>query len=126
MTNAVREKLIKKYKGIKPGEIKNKFFIVFYGLNFPSPKFDSQTKEKLTNSTKEIREYLSGIDLEKFANKVLKNKALIDPIVEIYKIKEEFKKKQEINALGKKSKKIKDDKYLPPIGNLNVLVLAER
>lgn len=125
LTQIIREKLSKKYKGIKPGEIKNKLFITFYGLNFPSPKFDSQTKEKLTNSTKEIRDYISGIDLEKLANKIMRNEDLINPIIEIYKIKEEYKKKQEIGELSKKSKKIRDDKYLPPIGSNEYLILGE-
>lgn len=125
VTSIIRDKLSKKFKGIKPGEIKNKLFIVFYGLNFPSPKFDSQTKEKLTNSAKEIKTYLEGIDLEKFANKILKNSSIIDPIVEIYKIKEEFKRKQEIGTLNKKPKSVKDKKYLPPIGLNKFIVLAE-
>jgi len=125
LTQIIREKLSKKYKGIKPGEIKNKLFITFYGLNFPSPKFDSQTKEKLTNSTKEIRDYISGIDLEKLANKIMRNEDLINPIIEIYKIKEEYKKKQEIGELSKKSRKIRDDKYLPPIGSNEYLILGE-
>lgn len=126
ITGYIREKLSKKYKSIKPGEIKNKLFIVFYGLNFPSPKFDSQTKEKLTNSVKELREYMDGIDLEKLANRILKNEKIIDPIVEIYKIKEEFKKRQEINSLKKSSKTVKDDKYLPPTSNnLHMLLLGE-
>lgn len=125
ITSIIRDKLGKKFKGIKPGEIKNKLFIVFYGLNFPSPKFDSQTKEKLTNSAREIKTYLEGIDLEKFANKILKNSSIIDPIVEIYKIKEEFKRKQEIGTLNKKPKNVKDKKYLPPIGLNKYIFLAE-
>lgn len=126
ITNIIREKLSKKYKLIKPGEIKNKLFIVFYGKGFKNPKFDSQTKEKLTNSTKEIRDFIEGIDLEKLSQKILKNDNIIDPIVEIYKIKEEFKKRQEIDSLQKTTKKIiKNKKYLPATENNTFLLLAE-
>lgn len=126
ITNIIREKLSKKYKLIKPGEIKNKLFIVFYGKGFKNPKFDSQTKEKLTNSTKEIRDFIEGIDLEKLSQKILKNDNIIDPIVEVYKIKEEFKKRQEIDSLQKTTKKIiKNKKYLPATENNEFLLLAE-
>ena len=126
ITSIIRDKLSKKYKTIKPGEIKNKLFVVFYGSNFLNPKFDSQTKEKLTNSIKEVRDYLGDLDLQKIAAKILKNNSIIDPIIETYRIKEELKKRQEINSLNKKKKKITDEKYMPPTDNIfKYLVLAE-
>ncbi len=120
----VREKLEKKYKGIKPADIKNKFMVVSFVRNFPNSKFNSQTKEKITNSTAEVQNYLGDVDYDTIAKKILKNDVIINLITEIYKIKEEFKRRQEMKGL-EKPKKIKDEKYTPPIGENNVLILTE-
>ena len=118
------------YKNIKPGDIKNKLLIVAFLKNVKNLKFNSQAKEKITNSVSEINQYFAdnspdgGIPYEKLVGKILKNSAIIDPITEVYKIKEEFKKRQELKGL-EKVKKIKSDKYLPPIGKKKYLLLCE-
>ena len=121
----IRTKLQRKYKNIKPGDIKNKLQVVVFFKNFINPKFNSQTKEKFTNTSSQISDFLGDIDWEKFGNKCYKNKAILDPIVEIYKIKEEFKKKQELKKLNKNVKKIKSKKYTRPIGNRKYLMIGE-
>lgn len=121
----IREKLSKKYKSIKPGEIKSKLFTVFYGWNFKNPKFDSQTKERLTNSTAEIRQFLGTIDIEKFSKKILANKAIVEPIVEIYKIKEEFANRKAIDQASKKPKKPVSKKYLEATGKNKYCLICE-
>lgn len=121
----VREKLSKKYKTIKPGDIRNKLFVVFFMWGYPNAKFDSQTKEKLTNSVKDIKEYLGDLDLATFSKKVLKNKDIIDPITETYRIREELKKRQDLKKLNNTKGKVKDVKYTPPIGKCEHLVLCE-
>ena len=123
VVNIIREKLVKKYKSIKPGDIKNKLQVVVFMKNFKNPKFNSQTKEKLTNSIKEFNEF-SNIDYS-FVNKILKNPKIIDPIIEIYKIKEEFKNRQELKALDKSIKKVKSEKYTPAIGSNDMLMICE-
>lgn len=125
LINPIREKLLKKYKTIKPADIKNKLMIVAFLKNLPDTKFNSQTKEKITNSTSEIVKYYGNIDYEKIANKILKTPAIIDPITEVYKIKEELKKRQELKSLDKTVKKIKSDKYYAPIENKKYLFLVE-
>jgi DNA gyrase/topoisomerase IV subunit B len=125
LTNRVRDVLVKKYKTIKPADIKNKFLIVFLGKNFRNFRPDSQTKEKLTNSTQEVTEYLGQIDWENFAKKVLKNKAIIDPITEVYKLKEELKKRQELKDLTKTVKEVFSEKYYPSIGTKKYLMIVE-
>lgn len=125
LTNRVRDVLVKKYKTIKPADIKNKFLIVFLGKNFRNFRTDSQTKEKLTNSTQEVTEYLGQIDWENFAKKVLKNKAIIDPITEVYKLKEELKKRQELKDLTKTVKEVFSEKYYPSIGTKKYLMIVE-
>ena len=129
LSNAVvsrlREKLSKKYKTIKPGDIKNKLMIIAFLKNVKNTKFNSQSKEKITNGTAEINEYFGDIPFDSLVNKIFKNSAIIEPITEVYRIKEEFKKRQELKDLNKTVKKIKSDKYLPSIGHKKYLLLVE-
>ena len=121
----LREKLSKKYKTIKPGDIRNKLMVVAFLKNVKNTKFNSQSKEKITNSIKEINDYFGPIPFDQLSARILKTPAIIDPITEIYRIKEEFKKRQELKGLQKPVKKIKSDKYLPSIGVKKYLLLVE-
>ena len=125
IVNPIREKLVKKYSGIKPADIKNKLMVVAFLKNVKNTKFNSQTKEKITNSNTEISSYYGDIDFTKITNKILKTPAIIDPITEVYKIKEEFKKRQELKGLDKTVKKIKSDKYTKPVDDNEVLLICE-
>lgn len=125
IVNRLRDKLLKKFKTIKPGDIKNKLMIVAFLKNVKNTKFNSQSKEKITNGTAEINEYFGEIPFDGIVNKIFKNPAIIDPITEVYRIKEEFKKRQELKDLNKVVKKIKSDKYLPSIGVKKYLLLVE-
>ena len=121
----IRDKLIKKYKSIKPADIKNKLFLIVFMRNFANAKFSSQTKEKITNSNSEVNGYFSDFDIDAFSKNILKNEKIIDPIIEIFKIKEEFKKKQELKNLDKTQKKIKSDKYTVATRIKKYLVIVE-
>lgn len=121
----IREKLIKKYSGIKPADIKNKLMVIAFLKNVKNTKFNSQTKEKITNSASEISSYFGDIDFVKITNKIIKTSAIIDPITEVYKIKEELKKRQELKSLDKVVKKIKSDKYYSAIEKKKYLFLVE-
>lgn len=125
IVSPIREKLLKKYKTIKPADIKNKLMIVAFLKNVKNTKFNSQTKEKITNSASEIVSYYGDIDYTKITNKILKMSAIIDPITEIYKIKEELKKRQELKGLDKVVKKIKSEKYYSAIEKKKYLFLVE-
>lgn len=124
IVNYQKDKLMKKYPSIKPGDIKNKLRLIAIFKDFPNLQFDSQTKERVTNSTKQIKEYLD-IDFEKFNSRILKNPAIIDPITEVYKIKEEFKKRQELKDLEKPRKAIRSEKYTPAITQNKYLIMVE-
>lgn len=122
----LREKAIKKYPNIKPGDVKNRLkFIVFFS-KFPDAKFDSQTKEYLSSSIAEIKDYLkmTGEDFDKFANKIWKNENIMSPILEFYKIQEEMKLRNGLEK-HKPAKKVSSDKYIPPTGEKERLILAE-
>ena len=125
VVDGLREKLVKKFKDIKPGDIKNKLMVIAFLKNVKNTKFNSQSKEKITNGTAEINAYYGDIPFDAIINKIHRNSAIIDPITEVYRIKEEFKKRQELKDLNKTVKKIKSDKYLPSIGVKKYLLLVE-
>ena len=128
VVNRIRDKLVRKYKSIKPADIRNKLMVIVFIQNLKNTKFNSQAKEKITNSHGEINAFFDsdgGVDFDKFANQVLRSKDIIDPITEIYRIKEEFKKRQDLKALNKPKTKIRSEKYLPPIGKQKYLFLVE-
>jgi len=123
----LKDKISKKYKSIKPGDVKNRLQAIVLFRNFPQVLFDGQTKESLTNSAESIKEFLKEVDWDKFTNKIYKNKEILEPIIESFKIKEELKKARDLKKLNKNlsKKKIKCEKYLPAIENKKYLVLVE-
>jgi DNA gyrase/topoisomerase IV subunit B len=125
IVNRMKDKLAKKYKTIKPGDIRNKLMLIAFMKNVKNTKFNSQSKEKITNSQAEINAYLGDVPYTQIVNKIFKNSAILEPIVEIYKIKEELKRRQELKGLEKTQKRIKCDKYLPSIGTNKYLFLTE-
>ena len=124
IVQGLREKLQRKYKNIKPGDIRNKLMFVEFIQDFPNPKFNSQSKEKITNSIKEMSDFYGTIDYSKIVNKILRTPEIIDNITEIYRIKEELQKRKDLKSLNKKVK-IKSDKYTRPVGNHDVLLVCE-
>ncbi len=113
----IREKVSKKFKSIKPADIRNRLGIVVFFKDFSNCKFNSQTKEKITNSQGEITSYLTdnNIDLNSFTDKILKTKPIIDNITELFKLKEELAAKKELAVLNKPKKEVDSEKYFPPI-----------
>ena len=114
----IREKVSKKYKAIKPADIKNRLGIVCFFKGFPNCEFDSQTKETLTNSVGDITSYFQReqVDLDKFTAKIIKQKEIIDNITEMFRLKEELAEKKELAKLSKVKKEVDSEKYYPPIG----------
>jgi DNA topoisomerase-2 len=101
ISSTLRELIVKKYKSIKPLDIKNKMLFVVNVRNMKAPRFDSQTKEKLINTQADFKVLFNDIDFDKLAKKVRTNDDIIFPIIETFKIKEEMKKRQQ---LAKKEK----------------------
>lgn len=118
IVDGIRDKVSKKYKSIKPADIKNRLGIVVFFNNFSNCSFDSQTKETLTNSVGDISNFLKDneIDLDKYIAKILKEKEIINNITDLFKLKEELAEKKELAKLNKTKKEISSEKYFPPIG----------
>lgn len=122
VVQGIRDKLVKKYKSIKPGDIKNKLMIVCFINGMPNLKFNSQSKEKITNSVKEFNDF-ANIDYS-FINKILKNKSIIDPIIDIYKAKEALNADKALKSV-EKSKKLKSEKYFRATKSQKYLCICE-
>lgn len=124
ISNAIKDKLAKKYKTIKLGDIKNKLFIVCIIKDMKDLKFASQTKTSITNSESQIKKHID-IDLETFTKNILKNKEIIDPIVDIFKIKQEFENRKALKEMSKPVKKLRIEKYKPAINKEKYLIIGE-
>jgi len=128
MDNIVRNlrgKIQKKYKSIKPSDIKNKLNIVIIGRDMKHIDWEGQVKDTIASTSANIREYFKDIDLVKFSDKVYRNKAITEGIIDYFRIAEEFKKKQELKGLNKTKKKIKSEKYTRAVGIPKMLFIAE-
>lgn len=122
--NPIRDKLVKKYKALKPADIKNRIGLVVFLKDFENPQFNSQTKDELKNPMSDVAKHINGkIDFEKLAKDILKNDAIIGPIIDMFKLKEELKARQELKQA--KKIKVKSDKYMSPIGQQKYLFLCE-
>jgi len=123
LVDPIKSKLEKKCKNIKPADIKNHIGLVVFLKDFENPQFHSQTKDVLANEMSAVAKHIGdAIDFEHFAKVILKNDAIINPIVDIFKLKEELKARQELKKV--KKIKVKSDKYLPPLGGSGMKYLA--
>lgn len=124
--NPIRTRLIKKYSSIKPADIKNKLQLILVAKNVKDIDWDGQTKESITTPNKYWIDYFKDLDFNKLSNKILKTPEIIDPITEVYKIKEQLKKNLELKKADKVvNKKPKSEKFMPPIGEWTNIFLAE-
>lgn len=100
--------LIKKKHKIEvtPSQIKNNLFIGLYLSNFENLKFDSQTKEKITNSRSEVAEYFKDYDFSIISKKILNSDNIIHPIIDAILYKKELAERLELARKQKKSKKL--------------------
>ncbi len=95
--------------------IKSGLTFVMFARNFVNPKFDSQTKERLTNPYGAIKEHLDGADLKDFptlARKILNTPEIIDPIIEAQLAKKMAADKRAAALAQKKLKKVKVAKHI--------------
>jgi DNA topoisomerase-2 len=109
---------------ITPQRLKQHLRIHAVINGFGQLKFDSQTKERVTNSTAECREAIGEIDAKKIVTKLMKNDDLIDEILAYTKMKDDLEAKKDLNKLEKK-KKVKSDKYVAAIGKTERIFVVE-
>lgn len=99
----------KKFKiEVKPSHIRQHLMCVNIIRNMQNLKFDSQTKDRITNPWGDIKSHIV-IDFEKLAKKILNTPEIIDPIVEMIIYKKEMADRL---ALARKQKGIKKKRVL--------------
>lgn len=102
IVDSLREFVKKKHKiEVPPNQIRQHLLFASWINNFPSLKFDSQTKERITNSSAEVSAVLGSIDYEKVAKQILGTPDIIDPMIAAILYKKEMSEKL---ALAKKQK----------------------
>lgn len=87
VTNRLCDEIIpivkRKHKiDVTRNNLRNGMMIGLFMRNVVNPKFDSQTKERLTNSQAEISPYLKGLPFDKLAKKVVDDEAIIGPVID--------------------------------------------
>ena len=95
--------------------IKNGLTFVMFAKNFTNPKFDSQTKERLTNPMGNVKEHAiaSGIrEADFLARKILNTPSIIDPIIEAQLAKKLAADKRAATLAQKKLRKVKVAKHI--------------
>lgn len=102
-------------------DINNTLQIVFVGKGWKNLRFNSQTKEKITNSTKETREYLG--DLDSLVQKVKKSKEIKEFIKATTSARELRSEKKALKEA--KRTKIKSEKFLDAQGDRKILMIVE-
>lgn len=95
--------------------IKSGLTFVMFARNFVNPKFDSQTKERLTNPLQDIRVHLENAEIKDFsvlARKILNTPDIIDPIIEAQLAKKLAADKRAATLAQKKLRKVKVAKHI--------------
>ena len=122
--------MVKRKHKIEVGKstIKSGLAFVMFARNFVNPRFDSQTKERLTSPMGEIKSHFdkSGAkDLEKVARKILDTPEIIDPIIEAQLAKKLAADKRAATLAQKGLRKVKVAKHIAATGNNATLHLVE-
>lgn len=119
----------KKHKiDVQKNTIKAGFSLVVFARNFVDPKFDSQTKERLTSTlgkTKEHYEAAGVHDIDWLAKKILATPEIIDPIIQAQLARKAAEEKRKADALQKSLKKVKVAKHIAATGKDATLHLVE-
>jgi len=133
ITNGIVEELLslikKKHKvEIAKSVIKNGITFVMFARNFVNPKFDSQTKERLTNTMSNVKEHYEGTDVHDFkyiTRKIFAANDIIEPIIAAQIAKKMADERRDALVAQKKLKKVKVAKHLAANSDQATLSLVE-
>lgn len=114
--NELRPLIKRKWKiEVLPANIKQHLFLGIWTSGFVNPKFDSQSKERLTNTQGEISSFFNSLDYNKIAKKIMATENIIMPMIEAILYKKEQAEKKAAKAALKSSAKIKSDKLISAV-----------
>ena len=120
IVNNVSDELIgmikKKHKiEITRSVLKNGITFVLFAREFVNPKYDSQTKERLTNSVGEVKTHFDGEGIKDFksiAKKIFAADDIIEPIIAAQLEKKKAEDRRNAIVAQKKLKKVKVAKHI--------------
>jgi DNA gyrase/topoisomerase IV subunit B len=133
ITNNVIDEVLtlirKKHKiEVAKSVIKNGITFVLFARNFTNPKFDSQTKERLTNPASNVKDHHenSGVhDFKHIARRIFAANDIIEPIIAAQLAKKLTDDKRNALVAQKKLKKVKVAKHIAANNENAMLVLVE-
>lgn len=119
----------RKYKiDVAKSTIKNGLTFVSFARNFVDPKYDSQTKERLTSNIGPVKEHYNACGSDEFAKiarKIMSSEDIIGPIVEAQLAKKLAADKRAATLAQKKLKKIKVAKHIAATSTDSTLFIVE-
>jgi DNA topoisomerase-2 len=117
---ALKDSIKKRHRlDIRVPDIKNKLLFVVLTNQVGDPKFDSQTKERLTNNAIDIKPIFDGVDDPKFIARILKNEEVIQPIIEALLLKKQLAEARALRKAQKTAKKKKVANHISASGKNN-------
>ena len=126
---SLRDLIKKKHKlDMTPAEIKRGIKLILVGRFFPNMEFESQTKEKLTNAEKDVKQWFGPIDFDKLSKKIIGIPEIIDPIIEAKLAKQIAADNRAVALAQKKIAKKNVDKHVPALSKKideTILFLSE-
>jgi DNA gyrase/topoisomerase IV subunit B len=113
---------------VSKSTIRNGLTFVSFARQFVDPKYDSQTKERLTSNITSVKEHFNATDSDNFnkiAKKIMSSEDIIGPIVEAQLAKKLAADKRAATLAQKKLKKIKVAKHIAASTSDSTLFLCE-
>jgi DNA topoisomerase-2 len=107
LIESIRAFIEKKHKiDVKPDQIRQHILFGSWINGFPALKFDSQSKERITNSYGEVSNFLADIDFNKLAKQITSTPDIIDPMIEAILYRKEMAEAKELAKKKKNSRKV--------------------
>lgn len=117
ISNALKDAIKKKHRlDVRVPDIKNKLLFVIVTNEVSDPKFDSQTKERLTNNDRDIKPIFDTVDNDNFIARILKNEEIIQPIIESLLLKKQLAEARALRKAQKNAKKKKIASHISASG----------
>lgn len=122
--------IIKRKHKIDVGKnlVKNGLSFVLFVRDFKNPRFDSQTKERLTSTWSTVRDHFdanSKTDPKQIAKMILENDNIIQPIIEAQIAKKLAAERRAATLAQKKLRKVKVAKHIAATTPDSTLFLCE-
>ncbi len=106
--STLKEHIRKKYKiDVLPNQIKQHLTFVSILRGFTNMRFDSQTKERITNANSDIIAHLKDIDFDKISKQILNTPEILDPMIAAILYKKEMAEALELKKKQKSATKLR-------------------